>query len=204
MSHRARVVVAGYRGDEVAVRAALNDADPGVRYTAYAALARLGRLRRGDLLQAFADPEATVRRRAAGLLSRLPTIAEGRPSLVGVLADDDTRVVEVGAFALGEQPDVAPEELAALVDVATRHSDSLCRESAVAALGSIGDPAGLAAVLAGTTDRATVRRRAVLALANFEDPSVEDALARLVHDRDIQVRQAAEDLLAISEGSTQG
>lgn len=186
------------------MRAALNDADPGVRYTAYAALARLGRLRRGDLLQAFADPEATVRRRAAGLLSRLPTIAEGRPSLVGVLADDDTRVVEVGAFALGEQPDVAPEELAALVDVATRHSDSLCRESAVAALGSIGDPAGLAAVLAGTTDRATVRRRAVLALANFEDPSVEDALARLVHDRDIQVRQAAEDLLAISEGSTQG
>ncbi|MCC6225820.1 MAG: HEAT repeat domain-containing protein [Microthrixaceae bacterium] len=204
MSHRARVVVAGYRGDEVAVRAALNDADPGVRCTAYAALARLGRLRRGDFHQAFADPEATVRRRAAGLLSRLPTIAEGRPSLVGVLADDDTRVVEIGAFALGEQPDVAPEELAALIDVATRHSDSLCRESAVAALGSIGDPAGLAAVLAGTTDRATVRRRAVLALANFEDPAVEEALARLVHDRDIQVRQAAEDLLAISEGSTQG
>ena len=69
------------------------------------------------------------------------------------------------------------------------------RETAVAALGSLGDAAGLPAVLAATTDVATVRRRAVLALAAFEGPEVEAALPRLAEDRDRQVRQAAEDLL---------
>jgi HEAT repeat protein len=68
------------------------------------------------------------------------------------------------------------------------------REAAVAALGAIGDPAGLAAVLAATRDRATVRRRAVLALAPFDGPGVDAALERARTDRDWQVRQAAEDL----------
>ncbi|MDA8283480.1 MAG: HEAT repeat domain-containing protein, partial [Actinomycetota bacterium] len=65
-----------------------------------------------------------------------------------------------------------------------------------AALGSIGDPAGLPAVLAATADKPAVRRRAVLALAPFEGPDVEAALRRAQEDRDWQVRQAAEDLLA--------
>ena len=37
---------------------------------------------------------------------------------------------------------------------------------------------------------------AVIALAPFEGPEVEAALARATEDRDWQVRQAAEDLLA--------
>ncbi len=65
----------------------------------------------------------------------------------------------------------------------------------MAALGSIGDPAGLPAILAATTDKATVRRRAVIALAPFEGPEVDAALERARSDRDWQVRQAAEDLL---------
>lgn len=90
--------------------------------------------------------------------------------------------------------------VAALSAQATGHEDHLCRESAVAALGSIGDPDGLAAVLAGCEDRATVRRRAVLALAAFDDPLATEALVRLLSDRDLQVRQAAEELLAIEGG----
>jgi hypothetical protein len=39
-----------------------------------------------------------------------------------------------------------------------------------------------------------VRRRAVLALAPFEGPDVDAALARARDDRDWQVRQAAEDV----------
>jgi uncharacterized membrane protein len=40
-----------------------------------------------------------------------------------------------------------------------------------------------------------VRRRAVIALAPFDGPEVDDALERARTDRDWQVRQAAEDLL---------
>jgi len=65
----------------------------------------------------------------------------------------------------------------------------------VAALGALGDPTGLSAVLAATTDKPAVRRRAVLALAAFDGPEVEAALRRALGDRDRQVRQAAEDLL---------
>jgi HEAT repeat protein len=51
-------------------------------------------------------------------------------------------------------------------------------------------------VLAATADKPAVRRRAVIALAPFDGPEVEAALRRACHDRDRQVRQAAEDLLA--------
>jgi HEAT repeat protein len=80
--------------------------------------------------------------------------------------------------------------------MAAEHEDALCREAAVAALGAIGDEAGLPALLAATTDKPAVRRRAVLALAPFEGPDVDAALQRALTDRDWQVRQAAEDLLA--------
>jgi HEAT repeat protein len=43
-------------------------------------------------------------------------------------------------------------------------------------------------------DKPAVRRRAVIALAPFEGPAVEEALAKALTDRDWQVRQAAEDL----------
>src|SRR5437762_1926107 len=76
------------------------------------------------------------------------------------------------------------------------HADALCREAAVAALGAIGDPAGLPAILRATTDKPAIRRRAVLALAPFDGPEVDAALQRALTDRDWQVRQAAEDLLA--------
>jgi hypothetical protein len=39
-----------------------------------------------------------------------------------------------------------------------------------------------------------VRRRAVLALAPFDGPQVDAAIAAALEDRDWQVRQAAEDL----------
>ena len=76
----------------------------------------------------------------------------------------------------------------------------MCRESAVAALGSLGRAASLPVILAACTDRATVRRRAVLALAAFDDPAATEMLRTMTADRDLQVRQAAEELLAIDEG----
>jgi HEAT repeat protein len=112
------------------------------------------------------------------------------------LGDGDPSVVEAAAWALGERGARSAGAVADLARVATEHADPLCREAAVAALGAIGDPRGLPAILAGTQDRPAVRRRAVIALAPFEGPQVDEALSRARTDRDWQVRQAAEDLLS--------
>ena len=77
------------------------------------------------------------------------------------------------------------------------------RESAVAALGAIGDVRAVDTIIAGTTDKPAVRRRAVLALAPFLGDDdigrrVDAAIDRALEDRDWQVRQAAEDLRRIT------
>ncbi len=188
---RREAALAGHRGDETAARQLLGDPLPAVRATALGALARIGVVTEGDVAAALSDPDPAVRRRGC-------EVAAGRPGLgadlVGLLADPDHSVVESAAWALGERGSTA-EGVAALAAVATGHGDSLCREAAVAALGALGDERGLPAVLAATGDRATVRRRAVIALAPFSGPDVDAALARARTDRDWQVRQAAEDLL---------
>ncbi|MEZ5225543.1 MAG: hypothetical protein R2710_02425 [Acidimicrobiales bacterium] len=96
-------------------------------------------------------------------------------------------------FVLGELEDADPSIVAALEDQALHHADALARESAVAALGAL--HAGKATILAALDDKATVRRRAVIALAPFDGPEVDAALEAALADRDWQVRQAAEDLL---------
>ncbi|MFP5317409.1 MAG: HEAT repeat domain-containing protein [Acidimicrobiia bacterium] len=190
---RRRAVLAGHAGDEETVRALLTDGDGEVRAAALGALARLGAAQPDDVHTALADPEPAVRRRACEVAAA--AVPVGDEDLVARLADEDPGVAEVAAWALGERGGgreaVVVEALAA---VATGHADALCREAAVAALGAIGDPAGLAAVLAATSDRPAVRRRAVIALAAFEGPEVDAALHRARGDRDWQVRQAAEDL----------
>lgn len=192
-AERRRVaVIAGHEGDEPTARALLGDDDAGVRGAAMAALARMGRWTASDLAAGLADSQARVRQRACELAPGLG--APAGPLVVGALADGDATVVEVAAWALGELRPTPPGAVRALAAVAG-HADALCREAAVAGLGAIGDPEGLPAILAATTDKPAVRRRAVLALAPFEGTEVEAALRRALTDRDWQVRQAAEDLL---------
>ncbi len=143
-----------------------------------------------DVAAALADPDPDVRRRA--LEAAIP---RQDVSLVSHLDDPDPTVVEQAAWACGERQPPEVDAVAALSTIATGHDDALCREAAVAALGAIGDPAGLAAILAATGDKATVRRRAIIALAPFDGPDVEGALRLALEDRDWQVRQAAEDQL---------
>lgn len=192
---RRDVALAGHQGDQTRALAALGDSEPAVRATALGALRRLGRLDRAQLQRALTDPSPVVRRRAAELAAGDRTV-----SLLATLDDRDPAVVEVAAFACGEQgrgddPDGAAV-VARLAELASGHADALVREAAVAALGAIGDPAGLPAILAATGDKAAVRRRAVIALAPFDGPEVDEALSRASTDRDWQVRQAAEDQLA--------
>lgn len=193
---RRTAAVAGHRGDHAVARRLLQDPDAGVRATALGALARLGALTPEELAGAVADLDPAVRRRAAEVVAELAGEGPaGTVAIVGLLDDADATVVETAAWACGERTVPEPGAVDRLAELAHRADDALVREAAVAALGSLGDPAGLAAILAATTDKATVRRRAVLALAPFEGPEVDTALERARSDRDWQVRQAAEDLL---------
>lgn len=190
---RRAAALAGHGGDAAAARAFLTDPAPAVRATALGALDRAGDLHGDDLVAGLGDPAPEVRRRAAELAAHTP--GDGPPLLAPVLADDDTSVAEAAAWASGERQPPEPGIVTALSQMATGHDDPLGREAAVAALGAIGDPDGLPAVLAASRDRPPIRRRAVLALAPFDGPEVDAALRRALEDRDWQVRQAAEDVL---------
>jgi HEAT repeat protein len=121
------------------------------------------------------------------------------------LGDPDFSVAETAAWALGEWGAAsAGVPVAVLCRTARKHPDTLCREAAVASLGAIGDERALPAVLAALEDRPTVRRRAAIALAAFEDPSAEEGLRRCLEDRDWQVRQVAEELLEDQGDRTRG
>lgn len=184
-----------------------DDADPRVRAAALGAIVRAASDTDAGTVDdaiehalelwraATADRDRAVRRRAAELAPRLPHVVAG--PLLELLADPEPLVAEAAAWALGEVAWEAPglgDVVRALSATTVGHSDPLVREAAVAALGALGDPAGLDAVLTACADRPAIRRRAVLALAPFEGPAVEAALARALEDPDWQVRQAAEDL----------
>jgi HEAT repeat protein len=217
-TRRREAALAGHRDDLVAARVFLTDPDPGVRTAALGALVRLNALTNESVAVLTADSAPAVRRRLAEELGRRwsaigrpedappPTGNEAdRDALVTLLGDPDGLVAEAAAWALGElassefEPLSAAERrtvVALLGTAVTDHDDPLVREAAAAALGAVGDPNGLPAVLAATKDKPAVRRRAVIALAAFlGEAGVDEALQRATEDRDWQVRQAASVLL---------
>jgi HEAT repeat protein len=183
------VVVAGHTGDVEIALGGLASVDPGVRAAALGALDRLDALDTGTITAALGDPDVAVRRRAVELAATHPTV-----DLLGALDDPDDRVVEVAAWACGEHESRRDAVVERLVELAGTAEEPLVRESAVAALGAIGDERGLAAIIIACSDKPAVRRRAVLALAPFDGAEVDAAIERALVDRDWQVRQAAEDL----------
>jgi HEAT repeat protein len=193
---RRGVTLAGHRGDVALARRGLGDPDSGVQAAALGALARLGALTAADVAVALSTGTPPLRRRAVEAAVDVGG-AGSRSTLVravtGALEDPDPLVVVGAAWFVAERRHRPAVPL--LAAVATGHADARCREAAVAALGAIGDPAGLPAVLGGLGDKPTIRRRATVALAGFDDPRVEPALRAAAVDRDWQVRQAAIELL---------
>ena len=156
MARRRAAAVAGHHGDTAAARAFLGDDEPAVRSSALRALDRAGGLDAAHLAAALEDPAPAVRVTALELAAGRSDVPVG--AAAARLEDHDPAVVEAAAWTCGERlsdgPGVpAPADLAAAVAALTRiagaHTDPLCRESAIAALGAIAHPDGLPAVLAG-------------------------------------------------------
>lgn len=187
--HWRDVVIAGHEANQQVARAALAETDPVARQLGLGALARMDALTDDDLRSAFDDADASVRHRAATLAATHLEV-----SVLPLLGDEQTSVVEAAAWAAGEQETVDDDVLTMLCELGANAADPLVREAAVAALGAIGDDRGLPVIVKACTDKANIRRRAVLALAPFSGAEVDAALAAALVDRDWQVRQAAEDL----------
>jgi HEAT repeat protein len=193
---REALVRAGFADDERSgelIDAGLTSANQRARILALRAAQRRRRLDASRWLRALRDDSAEVRRESLTLLAHDEIVDERVVGAVtSALGDPDDLVVDAAAFAIGEH--LLVSALDALVDVAANHRDARCREAAVAALGALGDDRGRGAILAALDDKAPVRRRAVVALANFEGPDVDAALSRAREDRDWQVRAAADQL----------
>jgi HEAT repeat protein len=192
---RSTIARAAAAGEIAVVRAHLTDADGRVRAAAFAGLVRAGDAQASDGDRALADPDPLVRKAALELGAALPS-----NGLVHLLDDPDAGVVEAAAFAIGEVADL--QAVPALIAIATDHADPLARESAIAALGALGDARAIPALLSALGGPPAIRRRAVVALAAFEDPAIAPALRERLTDRDWQVRQAAEEVLRVSGEQT--
>lgn len=179
--------------DGVLLIAGLEASDARQRVLALRGLVRRGEMNAARWHRVLIDESVEVRRDA---LEQLAHARNVDPAIVaeavGLLEDSDALVVDAAAFALGEhlyQPSVG-----ALVNIATNHEDPRCRESAIASLGSIGDESSLGTIIAALQDKAPIRRRAIVALSNFEGPEVDAALEAAGDDRDWQVRAAVTQL----------
>jgi HEAT repeat protein len=141
----------------------------------------------------LSDPDVEVRRDA---LEQLAHASDVEPAVLddamGMLVDEDALIVDAAAFVMGEH--LYAPSVTGLIEVAANHEDARCRESAIASLGAIGDDTALPTIIAALEDKAPVRRRAIVALANFEGPEVEAALERAGEDKDWQVRAAVTQL----------
>jgi len=146
-----------------------------------------------DWRSALSDAGVHVRREALNQIAHVTFDDDAVfAALVHCLDDDDALVVDGALFALGEHLYVGAVEKMCVI--ATSHEDARCRESAIAALGAIGDDRARPAILAALNDKPPVRRRAIVALSNFEGPDIDEALARASEDRDWQVRAAVNQL----------
>jgi len=191
------IAIAGHSGYKEPVISALASGIQPLKLAAIEAAGRLKLLTDDCLADLLQDQDWSVRVTTLEVLigpHNPKADWTGSPILTHVTSLlDDPKCAEAAAVALGELANPDCDAVDALSSMASNHEDPLCREAAVASLGSLG--AGRAAVLAGLDDIANIRRRATVALSNFDGPDIDQALIRASQDRDPQVRQLAEDLL---------
>lgn len=174
------------------LRSHLLAASPRQRVLALRGVVRQNLATSDDWLRALGDDVVAVRREALNQIAHEAVDDVVVVALLELLDDEDALVVDGAVFALGEHLCEAAVEKMCVI--ATNHEDARCRESAIAALGAIGDDRARTVILAALDDKPPVRRRAIVALSNFEGPDIDEALERASTDRDWQVRAAVNQL----------
>jgi HEAT repeat protein len=171
----------------------LHSPDARHRVLALRGLVRLSLMTTDLWREVLADRDVDVRRDALQQLAHAELEDTGvLDHVIALLDEEDALVVDAAAFALGEHlyvPAVLP-----LCVTAAEHEDARCRESAIASLGAIGDDRARATIIAALQDKPPIRRRAVVALSNFEGPDIDAALEEAGEDKDWQVRSAVAQL----------
>lgn len=190
------LLAAGFaKGENYAemLRVGLSDPSPRRRILALRGAVRQSLVSNEAWKSALDDDAREVRREVLNLIAYSPVdLGAIVARIIELLDDPDPLVVDGAVFALAEHQCIDAVE--PLVGIATNHDDARCRESAVAALGVLGDDRGRSAVLGALNDKPPVRRRAIVALSNFEGPDIDEALERASEDRDWQVRAAVDQL----------
>lgn len=175
------------------LRASFSSDDPRHRILALRGLVRQSLATDDDWSVALGDHDVEVQREALTLIAYEDVETDALIArMIEMLDDTDALVVDGAVFALGEH--LVNDAVDRLCDVAMHHDDARCRESAVAALGAIGDDRARTAIFAALNDKPPVRRRAIVSLSNFEGPDIDAALERAAEDRDWQVRAAVNQL----------
>lgn len=220
---RQHLINHAYQNDFDPLYAHLDHHDPAIRSTCIKLLIRSGQCDE-DICQKYShDVHSMVRfhvAQAIGMKRSEHAIRNEQPTgdgqtqlfreedqfdgiLFSLLLDPDPLVVEVAAWAIGENPPLpktiiglSSTPLEALCSLAEAHTDPLCREAAIAALGACQHPESIPTLLKGCQDKAPIRRRAFISLASFESDEIDEAIERGRSDRDWQVRQIIVDLYA--------
>jgi HEAT repeat protein len=203
------------------IRALDRDTDPGVRRAVIDAIDNLEDSRAvPSVSRALRDGDAEVRRAAADALGSMED-DEAVPALLAAARDADAEVRHAVLEALGNLHDrramgafvgglsdanvevrraaaqgignlenvrnVPPELVRAMED-----PDAEVRQGVANALGHIGDPAAVRALVAHVGDvNVEVRQAVVNALEEFDDPAVTPALRAALKDANADVREAA-------------
>ena len=128
---RQRIIESSLNGNIQLVTEYLEHPYPDIRATALRVLNNEGKLEKETLADALLDSAFKVRSALAYLVSTNLEI----PAMKFLL-DEDAEIVEIACWGVGERGEASSEVLEVLQSITESHSDSLCRESAVAALGA--------------------------------------------------------------------
>ncbi len=169
--------------------------DPATRRTAIAVLGEIGGVAIADVIsESIDDPDWTVKIEAISVVSKLidrlseNAVPESARALVRMLPIDDPDIREKTIRALGEFGQSAMHVLVEALGV-----DSKCvRSGAAAALGLVGDPVTVSALVHLLTDDSKqVRLSAISALGNIPSLRAVAPLIDRLSDCDRDVRDAA-------------
>ncbi len=158
----------------------------GIRWKAVEALTKIGSDSVPSLVAVLKNPDPDIRWKAAVALGEIGD-HRGISPLVELLGDSDRFVRSRAAYALVH---IGPPAVPSLTD-ALDHPDASFRLGVVGALGKIGDPQAISALVDALGDRSPdVRQEAISALSNQGGRAIP-LLSDRLHDPDRFIRRRA-------------